>query len=43
MQEKLSQIMSKNFKVPLEQITDQAKVETIESWGRQKEAELMQI
>lgn len=32
MQEKLRQTMSKVFKVPFDQITDQTKVETIEPW-----------
>ena len=32
MQDKLRQIMSKIFEVPAAQITDEAKVETIESW-----------
>ena len=32
MEEKIRQIMSQTFNVPLEQITDQTKVETIQSW-----------
>ena len=32
MEEKIRQIMSQTFNVPLDQITDQTKVETIQSW-----------